>query len=124
MAPNYRNGKICYIEIPATDVACSAEFYSRAFGWSVRQRGDGSTAFDDSTNEVSGAWVTGRRIQTDPGIVVYIMVADIEAGMKAVTDAGGQIVLAADLAAEVVFAHFRDPAGNIMGMYQALGIAQ
>ena len=25
--PNYRTGKLCYIEIPAVDVARSAEFY-------------------------------------------------------------------------------------------------
>lgn len=30
--PLYRTGKICYIEIPATNVIESAEFYKRAFG--------------------------------------------------------------------------------------------
>lgn len=30
--PNYRTGKLCYIEIPAADVARSAEFYRQAFG--------------------------------------------------------------------------------------------
>ena len=53
--PTYRTGKICYIEIPATDIAQSAEFYRRAFGWSTRQRGDGATAFDDTVGQVSGA---------------------------------------------------------------------
>ncbi len=42
--PTLRTGKICYIEIPATDVQQSAEFYKRAFEWQIRQRGDGSTA--------------------------------------------------------------------------------
>ena len=32
MPPTYGNGKICYIEIPATDIARSAEFYQRSFG--------------------------------------------------------------------------------------------
>ena len=53
MPPTLANGKICYIELPARDIAGSAEFYQRVFGWHVRQRGDGSTAFDDSVNEVS-----------------------------------------------------------------------
>ena len=56
MSPASANGKICYIEMPATDVARSADFYTRVFGWKVRQRGDGSTAFDDGVGQVSGAW--------------------------------------------------------------------
>ena len=48
MPPTLVNGKISYIEIPATDIARSADFYKRACGWQVRQRGDGQTAFDDT----------------------------------------------------------------------------
>ena len=36
MPPTLGNGKICYIEIPATDIARSADFYSRDFGWHIR----------------------------------------------------------------------------------------
>jgi predicted enzyme related to lactoylglutathione lyase len=32
MPPTLGNGKICYLEIPATDLARSAEFYQRVFG--------------------------------------------------------------------------------------------
>ena len=32
MAPTYGNGKICYIEMPATDIAQSADFYKKVFG--------------------------------------------------------------------------------------------
>ncbi|MGZ8844604.1 MAG: VOC family protein [Pyrinomonadaceae bacterium] len=31
--PSLGNGKICYVEIPATDIATSAEFYRAVFGW-------------------------------------------------------------------------------------------
>lgn len=65
MPPTLANGKICYLEIPAIDVRCSVEFYQAVFGWKVRRRGDGSTAFDDAVGEVSGTWVTGgRRLPT------------------------------------------------------------
>ncbi len=60
MPPTRGNGKICYIEMPATDVERSAEFYRQVFGWHIRKRGDGATAFDDAVGEVSGAFVTGR----------------------------------------------------------------
>jgi hypothetical protein len=55
MLPPSSNGEICYIEIPATDVARSANFYAMVFGWRIRKRGDGATAFDDATGQVSGA---------------------------------------------------------------------
>src|SRR5882724_9201323 len=40
MAPTFANGKICYIEMPATDIARSADFYKKVFGWQNRKRGD------------------------------------------------------------------------------------
>ncbi len=57
----YQAGKICYVKIPATNIGQSADFYARVFGWQIRQRGDGSTAFDDTVSQVSGAWSSCRR---------------------------------------------------------------
>ena len=61
MPPTLANGKICYVEMPTMDIARSAEFYKRIFGWNIRKRGDGSTSFDDTVGEVSGTWVLGGR---------------------------------------------------------------
>src|SRR5262245_47802174 len=36
MPPTIGNGKICYLEMPATDIARSAAFYQAVFGWNVR----------------------------------------------------------------------------------------
>ena len=43
--PTLATGKICYLEIPAADVERSSRFYSDAFGWELRTRGDGAIAF-------------------------------------------------------------------------------
>jgi len=123
-SPTYRTGKICYIEIPATDIHASAEFYKRAFGWHIRQRGDGSTAFDDTVNEVSGTWVLGRPAAIEPGLMVYIMVASAAAAAEAVVAAGGEIVKPVDPVAREVVATFRDPGGNLIGIYQQPGLAE
>ena len=85
------NGKICYIEIPATDIQRSAEFYKKIFGWQIRQRGDGNTAFDDTTGEVSGTWVIGRPAATEPGLLIYIMVDSVAQTVDAVIANGGEI---------------------------------
>jgi len=69
MPPTFANGKICYIEMPATDIARSSEFYQRVFGWNIRTRGDGSTSFDDTVGQVSGTWVLGRPPAAKPGLL-------------------------------------------------------
>jgi predicted enzyme related to lactoylglutathione lyase len=115
--PEPINGKICYLEIPATDVARSAEFYSRSFGWTLRQRGDGATSFDDTTGQVSGTWVTGRPPQS-PGLMVSIMVEDAEAAIKKIEENGGEIVQPIGGDPGEITARFRDPGGNILGIYQ------
>lgn len=118
MPPKYGNGKICYIEIPATDVARSAAFYEAAFGWSIRKRGDGATAFDDSVGEVSGAFVTGRPPSREAGLLVYVMVEDLAATVRAVVANGGEIVQPPGVDAPEATARFRDPGGNVIGLYQ------
>jgi predicted enzyme related to lactoylglutathione lyase len=118
MPPTLANGKVCYIEIPATDVRRSAEFYEKVFGWRIRQRGDGHTAFDDTTGEVSGAWVLGRGASSEPGLLTYIMVDSVEETAEAVVANGGEIVQLVGVDAPEVTARFRDPAGNVIGLYQ------
>ncbi len=118
MPPTLANGKICYIEMPATDIARSAEFYKRVFGWNIRQRGDGAISFDDTVNEVSGAWVRGRPPAAAPGLLVYIMVDSVEAAVKAVVANGGEIVQPIGADAPEITARFRDPGGNVIGLYQ------
>ena len=121
-APSGQGGR--QIEIPAADVARSAEFYQQAFGWKIRQRGDGSTSFDDTVGEVSGTFVADQPPATEPGFLTYIMVADAEATLAAVQAAGGEIVRPVDPAAGEVFAWFKDPGGNTLGVYQQPGLAQ
>jgi len=118
MPPDYGNGKICYVEIPAVDIQRSAEFYAKSFGWKSRTRGDGSLAFDDGVGQVSGTWVQGRKPMTDVGLLIYIMVDDIEATIGKVTAAGGEIVQPVGADAPEITARFRDPGGNILGLYQ------
>jgi uncharacterized protein len=84
MPPTVTNGKICDIELPATDIQRSAVFYHEDFGWRLRQRGDGHTAFDDAVGQVSATWIQGRPPADAPELT----------------------------------ARFRDPGGNVLGVYQ------
>ena len=120
MPPTLGNGKICYIEMPAIDVERSAGFYQKVFGWQIRRRGDGATAFDDGVGQVSGTWVLNRR-PAEPGFVIYIMVDSVAATCEAVNENGGEIVQSIGVDAPEITARFRDPGGNIVGLYQDPG---
>src|SRR5881398_2013116 len=118
MPPTPTNGKICYIEMPATDIARSADFYQRVFGWKIRRRGDGSTAFDDTTGQVSGTWVLGRPPASKPGLLFYVMVDSVAATIDVIVANGGKIVQPIGGDAPEITARFRDPVGNVIGLYQ------
>ncbi len=118
MPPTLGNGKICYVEIPASDVARSSEFYRNVFGWNIRRRGDGHLAFDDGVGQVSGTWVSGRRPSSDPGVLTYVMVDSVAATIDLVVENGGEIVQPIGGDAPEITARFRDPAGNVFGLYQ------
>src|SRR5271154_6284124 len=121
MPPTFGNGKVCYLEIPATDIARSAEFYECVFGWQIRTNKEGRTSFDDGVGEVSGTWVLGRAPSTAQGLMVHIMVDNIQETIEAVIENGGAIVQPVGADAPEITAHFRDPGGNVMGLYQHRG---
>jgi predicted enzyme related to lactoylglutathione lyase len=113
------HGKICYIEIPAVDERRSSEFYEKVFGWRLRRRGDGANAFDDTTGAVSGTWVVGRPPADAPGLLIYIWCESVAATVDAVIARGGEIVQPIGADAPEMTARFRDPGGNVIGLYES-----
>lgn len=119
MPPTFASGKICYIQIPAPDVDRAAGFYETVFGWNIRRRSDGDIAFDDPSGEVSGRWVTERPPSSQPGLLPYIIVASVEGALEQIVAAGGEVVTPLTSQGEgEAFATFRDPAGNVLGIFQ------
>jgi predicted enzyme related to lactoylglutathione lyase/uncharacterized glyoxalase superfamily protein PhnB len=113
--------RFCYVEIPAADAPASARFYESVFGWEIRDPESKRPRFDDAAGYVSGAWATGREIARAPGLLPYIWVDDLRATVALVTAQGGEILKApaADTpGGSSWIATFRDPAGNVMGLYQ------
>jgi uncharacterized protein len=121
MPPTSANGKICYMEIPTTDISRSADFYQKVFDWKVRKRGDGHLAFDDTTGEVSGSWRVGLPPSKNPGLLIYVMVTNAAAVCDAIVAAGGKIIQKIGGDAPEITARFADPDGNVLGLYQEPG---
>jgi predicted enzyme related to lactoylglutathione lyase len=70
---------------------------------------------------VSGTWVTGRKPSREAGLLLYIMVDSVAATIDVVTANGGELVQPIGADAPEITARFRDPAGNIIGLYQQPG---
>lgn len=63
----------------------------------------------------------GRPPTTEPGLLIYVMVDSVAAAMESVVAAGGAIVQPIGGDPGEVTARFRDPAGNVVGLYQEPG---
>jgi len=113
-----RHGGISYLHIPATDVQASAGFYGAVFGWRIANRDSPRPGFTDPTGHVGGAWVTDQAVAREPGLLLYIYVDHIDAAVARIEALGGQIVTAPHREGTLWVATFRDPAGNLLGIWQ------
>jgi predicted enzyme related to lactoylglutathione lyase len=116
-----RDGKVSYMQIPATDTAKSAAFYEKVFGWTLRGGGADHFSFSDASGELIGAWVTDRAISKEPGVLPYIYVTAIDDAVDSITSNGGEVVREVYAEGSLWVATFRDPAGNVIGIWQMGG---
>jgi predicted enzyme related to lactoylglutathione lyase len=114
-----RPGGITYLHIPATDPPQAAEFYRAVFGWTINNPDSAQPSFEDGSGHVRGAWLTGQIISDQPGIQPFIYVDDIDAAAQRVTEHGGQIIAGPDPEGNLWIVTFRDPSGNMIGIWHS-----
>ena len=114
----FGHGRLSYNQIPSTNPRESGEFYAKVFGWQVRGGGDDHVSFTDATGDMIGAWVTGRLSSREPGILPYIYVHGVDAILERVRANGGDVVRPPYPEGDLWVATFRDPAGNVIGVWQ------
>lgn len=114
-----RHGHLSYIEIPALDLRKSADFYESVFGWSVRGRDTDHPGFDDGSGALIGHWIRSRAPSRESGIVPYIYVNRIDETVQRIAASGGEMVKLPYPEGDLWVATFRDPAGNLIGIWQA-----
>lgn len=112
-----KNGSISYLFLPAVDVHQSAAFYEQIFGWEIHGRDTDHPGFDDGTGHLSGAWATDQAIAREPGVLLYIYVDHIDEILQQIETHGGEIVKAPYPEGNLWVATFRDPAGNVIGLW-------
>jgi predicted enzyme related to lactoylglutathione lyase len=112
-----REGKLSYIQFPASDPAALGAFYATVFGWEIRGGTPDHVSFADASGELIGAFVTQWKAGP-PGIVPYISVPDVESALERVRAHGGAVDTPRYAEGSLWVARIRDPAGNTVGVWQ------
>jgi predicted enzyme related to lactoylglutathione lyase len=109
-----RPAGISYLQIPSADARRACEFYRAVFGWDA----DGDR-FTDGTGHVIGHFVQDRPPAEQAGIRPYVFVANLDATLALVTSHGGTVAEPPYAEGDLRVATFRDPFGNVLGVWQA-----
>jgi len=113
----FRPGGVSYLRIPAEHPAQAASFYEFVFGWRIH--GDpGSGSFEDASGHVIGHFLADMRVAGEAGVRPYIYVEDVDETIDKLVAKGGEVVTPAYPEGDLRVATFRDPGGNVMGIWQ------
>ncbi len=110
-------GAVGYLHIPAADVRQAAAFYRDVFGWHINDPDSDRPSFDTPGGHLSGAWVSDHLAATDPGLLPYIYVDQVEEAVARIVAHGGEVVTSPFPEGLLTVATFRDPAGNVIGLW-------
>lgn len=115
MAPTHH--ALSYVEIAAPDLAASIAFYEAAFGWRFNDYGGqyAGIVAPDGEGEVGG--LSPMSTPSAEGVFVLLYSDDLAASQAAVEAAGGTVVEGPYAFPGGHRFHFRDPAGNVLGIY-------
>jgi predicted enzyme related to lactoylglutathione lyase len=109
--PGLAQGQLCYLQIPAHDLAESARFYETVFGWRIDPAENGFEA-----PMLIGQWITDRPPAPDAGPIGWIHVEDIARTLSIAEGAGGAVQMPPTPDGPRLLAAFTDPAGNLVGI--------
>jgi predicted enzyme related to lactoylglutathione lyase len=104
---------IDYVELRGGDLAASKDFYATAFGWGFVDYGPTYAGFADAGLD------GGLDGTTDAGVapLVILRTDDLEGALARVEAAGGEVTAPIFEFPGGRRFHFRDPAGNVLGVW-------
>lgn len=110
---------ICHVEIPTTDTRRAADFYSKLFGWKMDfGMGPDYVLFQPEADPGGGLMKVDKI--TPGGVIVYVVVTDVDDALAKAQKLGAKIVKAKEEIPNIGwFALFSDLDGNIVGLFKA-----
>ena len=116
-----RHGGLSYLQIPAVDPRRSAAFYTAVLSWRISDGDTDHPKFMDQTGHLLGRWTSDRMAGGELGFVPYFYVDRIDEVVARVTANGGEIIKPICPEGDLFVATVRDPAGNVIGLWQEAG---
>ncbi|HEY3953283.1 MAG TPA: VOC family protein [Streptosporangiaceae bacterium] len=113
----FRVGGVSYLRIPTRDARRSANFYKAVFGWRINGDPD-DPGFSDATGHVIGHWQADLPVAGEAGVIPYIFVDRVDDTLWQINEHGGEVVKTPYPEGDLWVATFRDPAGNVLGVWQ------
>jgi predicted enzyme related to lactoylglutathione lyase len=115
------NNRVVHFEIPCNHPEKNIEFFKTVFGWTFQRFGNEeywiAITGDEKSPGINGA-IMKKRDPQQP-LVNSINVQDVDSTTKAIEKAGGTVVVPKTAIPTVGYlAYFKDPDGNIHGIYQ------
>ena len=95
----------------------ATDFYRTVFGWNLR--GDpNDPSFEDGTGHVIGHFMPDLPVAGEAGVRPYIYVESLDEALEKISVHGGAVVTTPYPEGDLWVATFRDPAGNVLGVWQ------
>jgi predicted enzyme related to lactoylglutathione lyase len=117
MSNVFRPGGVSYLRVPAPDPRASAAFYASVFGWTVDADRE-EPNFEDGTGHVIGHFIPDLPVAGEAGVLPYVYVESVDATVEKAVAEGGVVATEPYPEGDLRVATFRDPAGNIIGVWQ------
>ena len=108
--------RICFVELPAKNIAETKTFYSQAFGWSLTDFG---SAYSCTMTGDVDVGLQGDRTKATSSPLAVIAVDNLEQAQAAVQKAGGRITKPTFSFPGGSRFHFQDPSGNELAVFKA-----
>lgn len=115
------SNRVVHFEIPCDDPEKTMDFFTQVFDWKFQRFGEEqywlATTGDSDSAGINGAFMKKR----DPNqpMTNSISVDNIEATIEKINSSGGQVVVPKmPVPTMGWFAFFKDPDGNIHGLWQ------
>jgi predicted enzyme related to lactoylglutathione lyase len=120
--PRTWRGGISYLWLAATEPRRSAGFYAAVFDWKVdADREDPS--FQDGTGHVIGHFTADLPVAGEAGVVPYVFLERVDETLEKVVAEGGEVVRLPYAEGDLRVATFRDPAENVIGVWEQASVA-
>jgi len=111
----FRPDSVSYLRIPAPDPVKAAVFYGAVFDWEVHPD---EGRFTDGSGHVIGHFDADIGVAGEDGVRPYVYVEDVEHTLAKLTSLGGSSVTPPYAEGNLKVATFRDPLGNVIGIWQ------